>query len=1496
MTTNLSTHLTYAHLQMAAEAIYPQDFTAGAINPSWLTRGNNRSSKFSNAQAEQFASEWRVAAHQPNTNTGFSGTVFECLVDDPARGLTVGQLVMSFRSTEFIDDAARDNQATNAMEVAQGGWAMGQIADMENWFKSLNQPGGALAGKTFSVTGYSLGGHLATAFNLLHQGEGRITSTYTFNGAGVGQVNAGESLQAIVQRFDAQRKNVDGNQIVFSDPAARSSYQELRSRLTGGVAPTEQDIEGVLHVMQSGLMDNAQGALLVAAMKRIQVIMTEAARVPTLSSGSASSAPPTNVNATQIEATRLDYQLAVLVAQRSTQAFSVAGGAINTAIGSRNTLGPLGNFYDLYGAPYPSAVANSQYHYGAATPVFIEDQPLYRGTVISDAARASFEAFDVRLLVDGYSQNDFGDTHSLVLMIDSLSVQDALATLDTEVSTSTLQQILQTASNAKAAADGSNNGQGKAEGNVLENVLNSLCRIFLGASAPQLNGKLDGGTWADINDRNAFYANLKAIQDSAAYKALAGRVILVPSAGQSSLARDARTDFASFLSLSSLSPFVLKAKSETDAIVVEASLAPNWGSLRTEWLNDKNAVAAGKSAESITDAYLQDRQALLQWYMVRTQRNLDNNTAITGAMAGQRIAESSSYEDRRMGVQVSVGTADLANLRIQVVFGGENAEALTGYGKNDRLYGGAGNDTLSGQGGNDHLEGNAGNDSLDGGAGTDTLLGGAGDDVLLGGAGNDDLRGGAGNDIYRFTSGWGADTIVDADGTGSIEVEGLGPITGTGAKKVADGVWQTADKKVNYTLVAIDAQRNDLFVTFSDRPDVIRIQGWSTEKKVGITLQEATTPVEPLSPLIGDFEKAVVPNTNIYDRAGLNYKSSGNAAPGAADLITGTSDADTILGLGGNDALLGRGGDDRIDGGGGNDVLMGGVGADTISGGAGSDIIFGSSNGTLPYLATTQDQTPTSSDPSAWYGFSWYAYAIQPQPGLFDAGRYWLSSIDRDTQDNDAGNVIDAGAGNDDIAAGTGNDIVHGGDDDDDILGMAGSDILFGDDGNDRIAGDGDHQPLSLAYTAAQDQGHDVINGGAGNDELWGQGGSDELIGGVGADTLRGDDIDATSVPISVHGKDYLDGGEGNDKLYGGGQDDDLFGGTDHDTLYGDDASSLVDVSAHGSDYLDGEAGNDELRGQGNADTLYGGSGDDTLLGDDSQDRVAASAHGDDYLDGEDGDDRLAGGGGSDKLFGGDGSDIVLGDDLDGESGDDTLAGGGGNDTLIGGAGDDVLFGDDVYIIDAEVDRTDQNVIETIDDNKGRNTFLLNVHDTTSLTVQTDGNGGLFLVWPDNTGIGLVDGSAGSACRRVREAGPRPRRHAGFGRAWPARRMSAGPAVDDSAWRCLRTLCRQRRPRMPNGEGRMRTPARFPWLVAAAALASATAVKQTKPYQPVQRTSFVNVQGQPKPVPELWLDIWYDEADNDTLCGDDTNATSVASWRRMSTQCARGNGRVAWAV
>jgi dienelactone hydrolase len=70
---------------------------------------------------------------------------------------------------------------------------------MEDWYKKLNATDGPLNGKQFAVTGYSLGGHLATAFNLLRREDGtqdRITNVVTFNGVGVGYIKDGSLIGA----------------------------------------------------------------------------------------------------------------------------------------------------------------------------------------------------------------------------------------------------------------------------------------------------------------------------------------------------------------------------------------------------------------------------------------------------------------------------------------------------------------------------------------------------------------------------------------------------------------------------------------------------------------------------------------------------------------------------------------------------------------------------------------------------------------------------------------------------------------------------------------------------------------------------------------------------------------------------------------------------------------------------------------------------------------------------------------------------------------------------------------------------------------------------------------------------------------------------------------------------------------------------------------------------------------------------------------------------
>ena len=169
----ISTYLEYAHLQIAAEAFIKgsrgetfeigknenKEERKGEDLAKDLIKGNWHSSKFSKMLAGEFVKRWKVVRHIGNTGTGFSGALFEAITDNPAAGIKEGQQLLSFRSTEFVDDAVRDSRATNELEIKEKGFAFGQISDMKEWIDELRRDGAMK--DHITVTGYSLGGHLA---------------------------------------------------------------------------------------------------------------------------------------------------------------------------------------------------------------------------------------------------------------------------------------------------------------------------------------------------------------------------------------------------------------------------------------------------------------------------------------------------------------------------------------------------------------------------------------------------------------------------------------------------------------------------------------------------------------------------------------------------------------------------------------------------------------------------------------------------------------------------------------------------------------------------------------------------------------------------------------------------------------------------------------------------------------------------------------------------------------------------------------------------------------------------------------------------------------------------------------------------------------------------------------------------------------------------------------------------------------------------------------
>lgn len=1339
MTTTPSTEtlLKFSRVQLAAEAINLANGLTGAALSDALVNGNSRSSKFVRADADAFAAEWEVVKHKPNTSTGFSGTLFK------RKG--TNELVLSFRSTEFADDAARDNQATNTLEVAQHGWAFGQIADMQEWVNSL--AGDIPIGAPLTVTGYSLGGHLATAYDLLYSnpaGQFHAGQIITFNGAGVGEVIGGEAhLGEVISAFNARRKSGpdNPNQDLFSDPTARALYTKYAAIFTGSISGTAAVVsatavaaydEVLLELLATPSVPESpepvqQLLLLLNAVGRIKSIADIVASVNSVIPSGTGAPSAGVVMANKVEQLGLDYQLAVAEAGKLTKSYEsgLVFGAKNAVLG-RNTKSPKLNRYDVFGSIFQaldySAVANSQWHHGTAIPVWIEDQPLARGNVLVEVAKASWNAWEKRLLVSEFSKNDFGDTHSLILMVDSLAVQRRLTDLMPEIDQQALTGILNAAS--KARGDSVWNDQGLADGDSLELVVEALASA-LGMTGLKLKGNPNGNTWhLTVDDptdpystRTDFYQRLKGIDEVVTSRQLAGKVLIHPSGP--TLRHAARREFGAIVALQDLAPFWLESKQGT------TELKTHWENARADsyaaWRQETDGMV--RVGAHFSDNWLTDRAALLDAITRRNTSNtqVDRVTGIHNFGAYQfQYVDPSDYATKELEVIGRITNIPLT----RVVFGSDGADPeLTGTNSliGDRMYGGGGNDHLSGLQGNDYLEGNEG------------------DDVLVGGAGIDTLMGGTGTDEYHFEA-FDEDTILDADGLGHLK---FGNEVLRGGELTPSGLWKetTASGKVIAYKVVDDPRsstKKSLIVFEEGMPTAsvtvkdFDLERAKTTKYLGLELKST----QKLAVRQGN-------GPNPWKDPGFLIESLiGSGSPllmGAGVVLTiylkvvANAGEKVVLHLQGiaNQLVKAIRGDDTVDADGAEFDLQPGQTeiklALVTSGELSQNIIDGltatfhgegvtatSNSWQLGLQANNQeatiflgDQRPELNESGA---FDWGATTRLPDGtlsgGVGEAGfadvLYGTAQADelKGLGGNDA---LNGGAGADKIDGGEGDDLIAGGVGTDTIKGGAGNDMILTatnlnasqrsrpDDEVDLPAGATvfSSGPTWAVYSTSpasymvyggesmtQDTDGDIADGGAGNDRIIGGRGADRLSGGADNDVVTGHE-----------GADVLEGNDGNDYLFGDGRLAPWY----YDT---------TDPMAHGADFLDGGAGADTLVGGGNADALYGGAGDDALYGDqlasESGD-LPAAFHGDDYLAGEDGDDFLVGQGGADTLLGGSGADFLAGDDtalnlagehhgddqLDGGLGDDTLVGGGGSDTLVGGDGNDRLNGD---AIQAELD------------------------------------------------------------------------------------------------------------------------------------------------------------------------------------------------------------------
>jgi Ca2+-binding RTX toxin-like protein len=192
---------------------------------------------------------------------------------------------------------------------------------------------------------------------------------------------------------------------------------------------------------------------------------------------------------------------------------------------------------------------------------------------------------------------------------------------------------------------------------------------------------------------------------------------------------------------------------------------------------------------------------------------------------------------------------------------------------------------------------------------------------------------------------------------------------------------------------------------------------------------------------------------------------------------------------------------------------------------------------------------------------------------------------------NAAIEVIDAGAGDDQITTGDSAAFAFGGEGDDTLTAGEGAAALYGGVGQDVLQAGEPGQYIDGQY----------LDGGTGNDQILGGSGQDTLEGGE-----HGDAISA--------GDDTIDGGAGNDVIRGGYGADLLIGGQGDDVIdhLGRTEQREVITQHEFAWHTDGAA-----------DTLEGGEGDDMLIFDRSDE--ASGGAGNDVFwlwhDGADGGD-----------------------------------------------------------------------------------------------------------------------------------------------------------------------------------------------------------------------------------------------------------------------------------